>query len=267
MKLSISNIAWNAEKDSSVYAMMKEYGFTGLEIAPTRIFPKEDPYGQLDVAKNWSQELNSVYGFCVPSMQSIWFGKTDNLFTSENERASLIQYTKKAIDFADAIGCKNLVFGCPRNRTIPENMGQVEANNIAVEFFNELGDYAILHNTIIGMEANPPIYNTNFVNTTASALELISAVDSKGFRLNLDVGTMIHNNESVEILVDKIHLINHVHISEPYLRPIQKRDLHLDLITMLSNDDYKGFISIEMGKVDDMNTLKETMCYVKDFAG
>ena len=266
MNLSISNIAWDAEKDSSVYALMKEHCFTGLEIAPTRIFPKE-PYGRLDVTKSWSQELIRVYGFCVPSMQSIWFGKTENIFTSEDERASLIQYTKKAIDFAETVGCKNLVFGCPRNRTIPEKMDSAEAYDIAVNFFKELGDYAALHNTVIGMEANPTIYNTNFINTTTSALELISAIDSKGFRLNLDVGTMIHNNESVEILADKVYLINHVHISEPYLKPIQKRELHKELITMLSNADYNGYISIEMGKIDDMNMLKETMCYVKDLAG
>lgn len=258
MNLSISNIAWSAENDNSVYAIMKEYGFTGLEIAPTRIFPNE-PYGQLDAAKNWLQELNRVYGFCVPSMQSIWFGKSERIFASEEERTNLIQYTKRAIYFAESVGCKNLVFGCPRNRTIPENMEQAKAYDIAVKFFKELGDYAALHNTVIGMEANPPIYNTNFINTTASALELISSVDSKGFRLNLDVGTMIYNNESVEILADKIHLINHVHISEPYLKPVQKRNLHTDLISMLSNADYNGYISIEMGKVECIKELQITM--------
>ena len=266
MKFSISNIAWSAENDKAVYAMMNKYGFTGLEIAPTRIFLNE-PYTRLNEAKKWSQNLNSVYGFCIPSMQSIWFGKTERIFASEEERNCLIQYTKQAIDFAETIGCKNLVFGCPRNRAIPENMEQAQAYDIAVKFFKELGDYAALRNIVIGMEANPPIYNTNFVNTTASALELISAVDSKGFRLNLDVGTMIYNNESVEILADKIHLINHVHISEPYLKPVQKRDLHTDLISMLSNADYNGFISIEMGKTDEMCILKETMCYVKDSVG
>lgn len=261
MNLSISNIAWNSENDNAVYTMMKEYGFTGLEIAPTRIFPNE-PYGQLDAAKNWLQELNRVYGFTVPSMQSIWFGKTERIFASEEERAILIQYTKQAVDFAETIGCKNLVFGCPRNRTISENMAPTEVYNVAVKFFKELGDYAALHNTVIGMEANPPIYNTNFINTTASAFDLISKVDSKGFRLNLDVGTMIYNNESVEILADKIHLINHVHISEPYLKLIQKRNLHKDLISKLSKADYNGYISIEMGKVECIKELQNTMEYV-----
>lgn len=266
MNLSISNIAWSAENDNTVYAMMKEYGFTGLEIAPTRIFPNA-PYERLDDAKSWSQNSNRVYGFCVPSMQSIWFGKSERMFASEEDRANLVQYTKQAIDFAEAIGCKNLVFGCPRNRMIPENMVQAEAYNIAVKFFKELGDYAASRNTVIGMEANPPIYDTNFINATASALELISKVDSKGFRLNLDVGTMIYNNESIEVLADKIHLINHVHISEPYLKPVQKRDLHTDLISMLSNADYNGYISIEMGKTDELNVLEKAMEYVSHISG
>ena len=51
-----------------------------------------------------------------------------------------------------------------------------------------------------GMEANPPIYHTNFINDTQSAIELIEIVNSKGFRLNLDVGTMIENQESVSTL-------------------------------------------------------------------
>ena len=49
MKLSISNIGWTVEQDSQVYELMKKYGFTGLEIAPTRIFP-EAPYEKLNEA-------------------------------------------------------------------------------------------------------------------------------------------------------------------------------------------------------------------------
>lgn len=43
MDLSISNISWSAEQDSQVYELMQKHGFSGLEIAPTRIFP-ENPY-------------------------------------------------------------------------------------------------------------------------------------------------------------------------------------------------------------------------------
>ena len=43
MNLSISNIGWVSEQDETVYRLMKEYGYKGLEIAPTRIFEKR-PY-------------------------------------------------------------------------------------------------------------------------------------------------------------------------------------------------------------------------------
>ena len=258
MKLSISNIGWAAENDTQVYALMKNYGFQGLEIAPTRIFP-ELPYDKNAEAEEWSRNIKNEYGFSVPSMQSIWYGRQEKIFASDVERNALREYTKKAIDFAVAIGCKNLVFGCPRNRSIPEGADE----NIAVAFFKELGDYACGKGTVIGMEANPPIYNTNYVNDTLSALELIERVNSEGFKLNLDVGTMIQNEEQVAELNGKVKLINHVHISEPGLKPIEERRLHMELKELLEKEGYNRFVSIEMGKIDDISIIEDKMAYVR----
>ena len=162
MNLSISNIAWIAKNDFQVYELMKNFEFAGLEIAPTRIFP-EQPYLDLTLAKNWAEELKNSTGFSVSSMQSIWYGRQEKIFGSVEERNVLVDYTRQAIDFAEAIGCKNLVFGCPRNRNLPDGVGA----SSAVTFFKEISDYAVEHHTVIGIEANPPIYNTNYVNTTA----------------------------------------------------------------------------------------------------
>lgn len=262
MKLSISNIGWIAEDDIEVYNLMKKYGYSGLEIAPTRIFPTA-PYSDLDKAKKWSDELKRGFGFDIPSMQSIWFGRQESIFGTEEERKILVEYTKSAIDFAVAVQCKNLVFGCPRNRNMPEDADE----QIAIDFFKEIGDYAYNCGTVIGMEANPPIYNTNYVNDTVSALQLIDKVDSKGFLLNLDVGTMIHNEESIEVLNEKVHLINHVHISEPGLKPVEERQLHMDLAEILKKENYKNYISIEMGKQEEISVVEEKLNYVKKVFG
>ena len=106
-------------------------------------------------------------------------------------------------DFAAAVGCGNLVFGCPRNRNMPDGADV----QIGVDFFRTIGEYALSRGTVIGMEANPSIYNTNYINDTPSALRLIEEVDCEGFRLNLDVGTMIYSGERVEILKNKVHLL------------------------------------------------------------
>ncbi len=257
MKLSISNIGWSAEDDLEVYNLMKRYGYVGLEIAPTRIFPKE-PYKKLNEAKIWRQRLKENFDFCVSSMQSIWYGRQENIFGTVEDRRALTEYTMKAIDFAQTVGCGNLVFGCPKNRLLPEG----KKPDVAVDFFKKIGDYAVSRNTMVGFEANPSIYGTNFINNTELALRLVKQVDSKGFLLNLDVGTMIYNQETILGLKGNVGCINHVHISEPQLNPIKKNKLHTELKELLSAEGYTGFISIEMKRVDSLSEIEKIMEYV-----
>lgn len=158
------------------------------------------------------------------------------------------------------MGCRNLVFGCPGNRAVPEGA----TADGAVSFFREAGEYAAAHGTVIGMEANPPIYHTNYINDTLSALRLIEEVSSGGFLLNLDVGTMIWNEEGVEELTGKGHLINHVHISEPNLAPVVSRELHRRLRRLLEAEAYQGYISIEMGRTEEISRVEEALQSIRE---
>ena len=69
MKLSISNIAWDETHDLKMYQKMKEYRYTGLEIAPTRIFG-ENPYQNLKKLQSgvWNSKRNIIlrYRLCSP---------------------------------------------------------------------------------------------------------------------------------------------------------------------------------------------------------
>lgn len=260
--MSISNIAWDSKYNITVFELMKKYRYSGLEIAPTKIVSSR-PYEHIDEAKQFTDKINNDYGIVISSIQSIWYGRNEKIFGSEEERKTLLDYTKKAIDYASSIDCHNLVFGCPRNRYINNESDY----DIAVSFFKKLGDYAYSRNTCLGMEANPPIYNTNFINDTKSAIKLIEDVGSKGFLLNLDVGTMIYNEESAAILENNTQFINHVHISEPHLKKIKKRKLHNELKDLLVKNEYTGYISIEMAITDDLNLLEETMIYVSEVFG
>ena len=259
MKLSISNIGWSADKDYLLYEAMARMGYSGLEIAPSRIF-SENPYDHKNEASAWAKKICRNFNLSISSMQSIWYGRKEMLFGSVEERELLFAYTMKAVDFANAIGCGNLVFGSPVNRRISES----DDPNHAIPFFKKIGDYAITRGTVIAIEANPPIYNTNYINDTVSALELIDAVGSDGFRLNLDTGTMIENKENINDICRKAYLINHVHISEPYLQCIQKRPIHQEIASMLRDSDYKGFISIEVGRQNSIEPLIQMMDYIKE---
>ncbi len=52
---------------------------------------------------------------------------------------------------------------------------------------------------------------------------------------------MIQNEEDVRELTGKVNMINHVHISEPRLRPVKKRELHIELKTVLETENYNCF--------------------------
>lgn len=260
MNFSISNIAWDTQQDKQIYKLMQDLGFQYLEIAPTRIFPVK-PYDELEKSVRWAEELKKVYKISIASMQSIWFGRNENMFNSFHERSLLIDYTKKAIEFASGLGCKNLVFGCPKNRIASDN---VNTDAIAIPFFKAIGDYAYENGTAIALEANPVIYNTNYINDTYSAIELINKVNSPGFKLNLDLGAMITNNESEKVIVGNVSLINHVHISEPYLEPIKERLLHKNVASILAAENYNACISIEMRNGANITQITQIMQYVKN---
>lgn len=259
MKLSVSNIAWTKEYDDELYAFLQSEKIEGLEIAPTRIFP-EHPYDKNEEAAEFAHALKEKYNLVIPSMQSIWFGRTENIFVSAEERKALLDYTKKAIDFAAAIGCENLVFGCPRNRSYVEGTDV----KLAIPFFEELGEYAYSKHTVLSMEANPPIYNTNYCNTTMEAVELVKTVGSKGFLINLDFGTMIQNGEDLHVVEAARQWLNHVHISEPGLALIEHRAAHKELAAYLKDTGYDRFVSLEIKTQENVQNVKDAMHYLQD---
>ena len=259
MKLSISNIAWAAEHDAEMYQYLNNAGFNGLEIAPTRIYP-DDPYDKLSEAKEWAAELKKRYGLVIPSMQSIWYGHTEKIFGDKDDRQILIDYTKKAVLFAESIGCGNLVFGNPKNRDTEDVVAIIP---IAIDFFKEIGDFAAEHHTVIALEPNPTIYNTRFLNYTEQAVEMAYKVSSNGIKVNVDLGTIIHNEEDINYLKQVSEFINHVHISEPNLNPIEQRDIHVRLFDVLKDIEYTGYVSIEMGNKGSLDKTKQIVKYIK----
>lgn len=261
MKLAASNIAWREQDDEAVYALMRQYGFTGLEIAPTRFFP-EAPYSRIVPMQNLAARLKEQ-GFSLPSMQSLLSGHPElRLFEGEEKRNALLAYLKKSVLFAEAGGIRNLVFGSPKNRVSHNEKDWLTA----IDFFTALADFASAHGCVIGMEPNPPIYGGNFVTSVEEAVRLCRAVSHPGFKLNLDMGCVIANDELLRLAADQVGLISHVHVSEPMLAPLQPRQkLLTDLKQLLEAGGYEHFVSIEMScppKGDPVQNMETCLSFI-----
>ena len=255
-QLAISNIAWQQSDDEEIYTAMQHCGFTGLEIAPTRIFPSE-PYENLTGAALFGGYLRNRWGFHVPSLQSIWYGLEGNIFDpADTER--LLDYTAQAFQFAHTVNCPSLVFGCPKNRMRP-----LGADDAAAEaFFMQAGNLASRYGVRLAIEANPPIY-TNYLNGTAEAFVLVKRLDNPGLAVNLDLSTMLAQGENLQDFLMDLSYVSHIHISEPGLAPIQPRPVHRELALLLGAVGYRGAVSVEMARTD-ADTVKRTMAYIAE---
>ena len=257
IQFAISNIAWEAKEDERLLRELPAHGIQALEIAPTRIFP-DTPYRRLPEARAWAEELKKTAGLPVCSMQSIWYRRSESIFGSREEVSALIEYTKEAVLFAEAVGCPNLVFGSPKNRIIPEGRSRDEAAG----FFREIGDFAAEHGAAIALEAVPVSYGTNFLNRTDDLFDFVRMVDSKGLKMNLDFGTMLVNGEDVSAIARYIPRVHHVHISENALAGIEKRPAHKVFVKALLDAGYDRCISIEMRNQEDPDRVLEIVDYV-----
>ncbi len=258
MKYSISNIAWAPRQDGEMYAFLRDVKMDGVEIAPTRLFT--DPYDRLEEAHQYAWMLKNKYGLEVPSMQSIWYGVGQSIWGSDADREFLAEYTKRAILFAESMNIKNLVFGCPKNRNKPEGAD----NGLVVPFFKELGDFAAEHNTVLAMEPNPVIYNTNFLNFTKDACEFVKQIDSPGLKVNIDMGTMIYNHENPHLVKTYKNQVNHIHISAPGLEYVAPCQEYKTLKKVLGKLDYEGYVSVEMKNQGDIEKVKQAVLWVKE---
>lgn len=270
MKLSFSNIAWSYEQRLLVYAMLADFGFTGLEIAPGIFFHgANNPFVPSNKIANLAINEITNYGLKLVSMQSLLFGIEEvALFEGSRKRDNLETHMYRAIELAGKYEIPNMVFGSPSQRRIPESMEYEEAKIISADFFRRLGDEALQAQTVISLEPNPRAYGTNFLNTLDEAQEFVEYIDHSAIKLTLDLGAM-HINNHFDKLVARIakveKQISHVHVSEPMLAPAATDYNQLiDLMIGLMNINYNRAISIEMKcPKNGINDIKNSLRHLK----
>ena len=59
------------------------------------------------------------------------------------------------------------------------------------------------------------------MTSTKEAADVVRSVDRNSIKLQLDTGTILINNEDIEIICKEFKdIISHIHISQPNLSPI-----------------------------------------------
>ena len=264
MKLAASNIAWDPSEDDAVAAILRERGFTGVEIAPGKRWESPMDATKKEIAgyrAEWEKR-----GLQIVAMQALLFGRADlQLFGSVTVRRALREYLTGLIEMAHGLGAHALVFGSPKNRQRGK-MPLKEATGIAVEFFRELGAIAVSRGCVICIEPNPTSYDCDFINTTAEAVALCEKIASRGVKVNGDAGAMATNSEDPAETIDAmLPWIGHFHASEPQLAEVGDGPVQRAAGDALRNEGYENWVSIEMraGETDRLAALTRAADHVR----
>lgn len=266
--LGISSIAWSREIDGFVFQNMKMNKIKHIEIVPAML--GKSIYEEEPIYLSYMKQLEKQFEITPFSMQSILFGfPSAYLFENHNEgRRILLEVFQYAILRARALKIPVIVFGSPKNRIISEPAKEV---SIAVQFFRDVASFAKQNRVTVCIEPNPTIYGGNFLTTTQEAINFIKEVNNNGVSLQLDLGTIIANKENFDHLLTARKMLQHCHISNPYLKTLSNKysDYYDKLFKFLKDIEYSKGISIEMLKEETIDEQKlaitETFALIKQY--
>jgi sugar phosphate isomerase/epimerase len=249
-RIAVSNIAWPAGADEVAADLLRAHGVAGVEVAPTRLWPRPAEATESDAAacrSAWERR-----GLPIVAMQALLFGRPElTLFETPTMREETIAYLDRIIQLAGWLGCGPLVFGSPKNR-LRRGRPTEEVWPEALDVFRRLGEQAERHGVVFCIEANPPEYGCDFVTTVTEAAAVVRAVGHPGVGLHLDGGGMTLTDEGPASAGDV--RLRHFHVSEPHLVPVgsvNSAAAHARYRRELAAGGYAGWCSIEMRAVEE----------------
>jgi D-psicose/D-tagatose/L-ribulose 3-epimerase len=245
-RLAVSSIGWLPEESGEMLRLLRADGITGLEIAPTTIWPDPTTVGlnEINLVRAHWDDL----GLRVVALQALLYGRPDLVvFGDDTARKRTLGHLARMCELAGRLGASVLVFGSPRNRrTGGRPVAEVE--RIARRFFRAAGRAAADHGAVLCIEPNAASYGTDFVTNLAEARRLVDSVDHAGFGLHLDAGALAQEGPGqASELAAVAHDARHFHISEPGLVEFGSSGLdHAWIASAIASAGYDGWRSIEM---------------------
>ena len=213
-RLLVSELAWSPNESPIFESFLRSRGIHQQEIVPSK--------------RNWNMTAyTNAY-----SAQSILYGVDIQIF---QEPKRFLDILRDRLDHLRPVGVTRVIFGSPKQR--------IYSGEDAVSLFRDAGDVCKEYGIILCLENNARCYGTNWLYTIKDTVEFVECVNHPYIGVNLDIGSMILEKET---MVPATTRIEHIQVSFPNLSAWN--DSFIDEIrTILSQlSTYSGKISLEM---------------------
>ena len=257
--LAFSTNAYTRFELPEAIRRIADHGYAGVELLgddPHAYFPEFDD-DDLDVVQGALDETglavsnvnaNTAMGYYGDAPPSAFF-EPSVIRADEESRSWRVEYTKQAVDLAEATGSPAvcLATGRPLPGTPPE-----EAHEYLRESLHEILDYAEPRGVDVGIEFEPEL----LVENTDETLALIDEVGRDSLGVNLDVGhAAVYGEDVVDSIHRSVEHITGVHLEDivggrrgkHYHRIPGEGDLDFEaILDALDDAGYDGFATLEL---------------------
>jgi sugar phosphate isomerase/epimerase len=259
VNLAFSTNAYANQSLPAAIERIADHGYDGVELLgdePHAYFPTfdtEDERATLDALAETGLAVsnvnaNTATGYYDDAPPSSFFDPS--VVTAEDdEREWRVEYTKRAVDLAEATGSPAVCLAT--GRPLPGNPPETAREHLRSSL-HEILDYAEPRGVEVGIEFEPEL----LVECTDEALDLIDDVGRDSLGINLDVG---HAAVYGEDLTESIHRsaghITGVHVEDivggrrgkHYHRIPGEGDLDFAAVfDALDDVGYDGFVTLEL---------------------
>jgi sugar phosphate isomerase/epimerase len=247
MKFAICNETFRDWPIDKACAFAADCGYTGIEIAPftlaqyvTEITPQQraevrraaDAAGLEIIGLHWL--LAKTEGFHVTSADA-------------GQRQRTADYLAELARCCAELGGTLMVFGSPQQRNLPPGVDRQQGMRHAEEVFFRLLPELEETGVTVALEPLGP-EETNFLVTTAEAVELVQRIGSPQVRLHLDCKAMATEDTPIcELIRQHRRLLAHFHANDPNRQGPGFGQLDFrPIFQMLGEIDYPGWVSVEV---------------------
>jgi sugar phosphate isomerase/epimerase len=247
MKFAICNETFRDWPIDKAFDFAANCGYAGIEIAPftlaqyvTEITPRQreevcraaEAAGLQIIGLHWL--LAKTEGFHLTSADA-------------DQRRRTADYLAELARCCADLGGSLMVFGSPQQRNLPPGVDRQQAMGHAEGVFARLLPTLEQTGVTVAVEPLGP-EETNFLVTTAEAVELIERIGSPHVRLHLDCKAMATETQPIpDLILQHRKLLAHFHANDPNRQGPGFGSLDFKpILRALGEIDYPGWVSVEV---------------------
>jgi sugar phosphate isomerase/epimerase len=175
-----------------------------------------------------------------------FFPQAIRLTGAEARLQAALDYAARAMDRAERLGARIIVFGSSGAKNVPDGFSKDAAWRQIVELLRHLGPRAAHHSLTIAIE---PLNReeSNIVNLAADGLRLAREVAHPNIQLLIDYYHLTMEREDPAILIEAGTAIRHLHFAKVKGRsfPLETATAHSRFFAIMRRIRYAGRCSIE----------------------